>query len=79
MKCKLCRREVKDGSDLCIYHAAARDNLYKGYDRWLQAYGELSWKAYLERILNLQEAGAWVREVAKLELEKEGLDGGVKE
>ena len=71
MKCRLCRRESETGSDLCRYHKQARVALEEGYKAWKDAYDELSWMEYLDRIIGNGETGEWVREIAKLMLAKE--------
>lgn len=68
--CIICQREQEASSELCRYHSVADENLRAGYEKWCYAYGELSWKDYLKRLLELPETGAWVKEVASWELKK---------
>lgn len=59
----------------CTYHEKAYDELKKNYDGWVEAYGKLSWREYLERLLGKKETGSWVKDVIMLELKenKRGL------
>ncbi len=70
MKCRLCRRETERESALCVYHGKAREALRAGYERWSDAYGELSWRKYGNRIKGRPETGQWVKDVT---------DGGTDE
>jgi len=70
MKCRLCRRETERESVLCVFHARAREALLAGYERWSDAYGELSWKEYVNRIKGRAETGEWVKDL---------VDGGIDE
>jgi hypothetical protein len=68
--CRLCDRPVEDVERaLCEYHARAYRSLREGYGRWREAYGDLTYPEYLRRLIELPEAGRWVKEVARLELE----------
>ena len=69
MKCKLCRREAERKSVLCVFHARAREALREGYECWSDAYGELSWKEYVNRIKGRAETGEWVKDL---------VDGGYR-
>ena len=71
MKCRLCRREAERESVLCVFHTKAREALREGYGRWCDAYGELSWKEYLNRVIRNGETGEWAAEVARLMLASE--------
>ena len=67
MKCRLCRREAERGSVLCVFHTKAREALREGYKRWSDAYGELSWREYVNRIKGRAETGQWVKDLIELE------------
>lgn len=72
-KCKACSRDASS-DEFCIYHEQAYDALKKNYDAWQDAYGKISWKEYLEKLLELKETGSWVKDVIMLELkEKRGV------
>ena len=71
MKCQLCRREAEADPDLCTFHKRAREALRSGYESWREAYGELAWEAYLDRIIENGETGEWVIEVARMILARE--------
>jgi hypothetical protein len=51
---------------LCEYHAMALGNLINKFEVWKLAYGELTWRSYMERVKGLEETGLWVKEVIKL-------------
>jgi hypothetical protein len=72
-KCRACSREASSNK-FCAYHENAYDTLKKNYDAWQDAYGRISWKEYLERLLERKETGSWVKDVIMLELkEKRGV------
>lgn len=70
MKCELCQREAVAEEKLCQYHRMAKESLVSNFKRWQEAYGDLSWKEYCERLLKLQETGVWVKEIATHMLNK---------
>jgi hypothetical protein len=67
MLCKLCRKEVKKGEELCRYHSDARSALKNGYSRWKEAYSGMPWDAYLNRVKTAEGTGEWVKQVITLE------------
>lgn len=68
MGCPACGRKVQDR--YCASHEKALQNLHIHYDTWVHAYGQISWKNFLEKLEGMQETGAWVKEVIKVELKK---------
>lgn len=62
LKCKLCHREAKD-EGLCEHHLLAMKKLREGYSRWKEAYSRIEWEDYMRRVLELGEAGEWVKDV----------------
>ena len=61
---------------LCQYHHSALAALRRSYDKWARGFGELSWNAYLQRIIKLPNTGVLVKEVAVLGLREDlGRDG----
>jgi hypothetical protein len=64
VKCLLCKRE--SGSELCKYHQTARENVELAYRRWVDAYGSIGWKTYLDRVITNSQTGQWAKEVARL-------------
>jgi hypothetical protein len=76
MKCKVCNRIV-GGTDLCIYHIKALENVRKNYEVWNKALG-ISWTDYLDEIRKNSLTGEWAKEVAKY-LIKDEEKPGVKE
>ena len=67
MRCKLCRRQSKDGAVLCRYHWEAEAALKSGYARWKEAYPGIAWGDYLNRVKTAEGTGQWVKEVITLE------------
>ena len=67
MKCKLCPREAEGKAEFCSRHLAAREMLRKTYHVWKDAYSELSWGEYLDKVKQLKGTGQWVKEVIELE------------
>jgi len=65
-KCRACSRDASN--KFCTYHERAYSALKKNYDAWRDAYGKISWREYLERLLELKETGSWVKDVIMLEL-----------
>jgi hypothetical protein len=63
MKCVVCQREAV--SDLCVYHAEARENLRLAYPMWEKAYGGIEWKAFLDNVKRSPQTGQWAREIAE--------------
>ncbi len=68
MKCEVCRREAEADSSLCAFHKRAGESLRSEYKSWSEAYGELTWEEYLDRIIENGETGEWVVEVARMML-----------
>lgn len=68
MTCLACGKQAQDR--YCAYHEKALQNLRAHYDTWVHAYGNISWEKFLERLEEMQETGAWVKEVIKVELKK---------
>lgn len=64
MKCRLCAREAV--TDLCRYHHESRGKVESSYALWTLAYGKISLKEYLDRIIKNSETGQWAKEAAEL-------------
>ncbi|MGC9778370.1 MAG: hypothetical protein HZR80_03935 [Candidatus Heimdallarchaeota archaeon] len=71
-QCVVCKSTIEKGS-YCDAHSIAKKNLENRFKDWQKAYGKLSWKEYLTRMVNNQEIpiGNWAREVADYLLKKE--------
>jgi hypothetical protein len=68
-KCAACHRQVVvKGKKYCIYHTQAYDSLQKQYTAWVNAYGGISQKDYMNKLLSLDETGSWVKDVINIEL-----------
>jgi hypothetical protein len=67
MQCKVCKREAETSHGLCRHHSEARDALKSGYKRWQEAYSDISWGEYLNRVKALDETGRWIKEVISVE------------
>lgn len=63
MKCLLCAREAV--SDLCEYHASAKETVERAYPAWEKAYGGLGWKDYLDNVKRNPQTGQWAKEIAE--------------
>jgi hypothetical protein len=64
--CRLCKRDCAPSSALCKYHLMAKRNIESGYKQWMEAYGDLTMKEYLQKIGRNPETGQWAKEVAEL-------------
>jgi hypothetical protein len=64
MKCEICGREAS--GDLCVYHERAREHLESAYASWARAYGGITRRAYLDRVITNAQTGQWAKEVAQL-------------
>lgn len=62
MKCKICSREAI--TDYCELHEKAYENIVQKYSVWKRAL-EISWKEYLNEVLENPNTGMWAKEVAK--------------
>jgi len=71
--CRLCKRECAKSSTFCQFHQIAKRNLDSGYRKWAEAFGSITMKEYLQRVMLSKESGQWVKEVAEL-LTRESLD-----
>jgi DNA topoisomerase-1 len=60
-KCGICGRDAKE-DELCRYHFEALNNLRAAYEGWNTASG-VSWEQYLERLVQIEETGRWVKDV----------------
>jgi hypothetical protein len=71
-KCIACyRHTVAKDKKYCIYHSQAYDSLQKQYDLWVHAYGGISKRDYMNKLLTLSQTGSWVKEVINEELKGE--------
>jgi hypothetical protein len=64
MKCRICKREGTDG--LCRYHQEAKKRVESAYGLWVNAYGFMGRKTYLDRVITNNQTGLWAKEVAEL-------------
>jgi len=62
VKCLVCGRTSKKA--LCARHSLACKKLILKYAKWKKAL-EISWPNYLERLVKSEEAGEWVKQVAR--------------
>jgi hypothetical protein len=64
--CVVCNEAPEqDTGEYCSAHDRALANIHDAYATWLEAYGKLAFKEYLERVLRLSETGERVMELAK--------------
>ena len=68
-QCPICKKDMENlHEQYCMNHSKAKNELKKGYEAWLKAYGSLSWDDYLQKILNLEGlVGDFVKEIAQHE------------
>ena len=72
--CAICNAPMVEGSRFCKCHQKSFEQLELAFAKWKLAYsGQLEWKAFLERLLQLSETGQKVREVIRLVLEEESV------
>ncbi len=67
LSCVICNR--KSDNRFCKYHMQAHMMLKDNYKEWRKAYGDVTWREYLARLLELEETGSWVKDIIKYELE----------
>ena len=70
INCIICKREIPSG-DYCKYHQQAYQNLKEKYSEWLEAFSELTFAEYLQKLIANPDTGLWVKEVAE-DLVKKG-------
>jgi len=66
--CPICKEEIEENTPYCSMHNLAKKVLKEGYERWLKAYGVLSWDDYIRKIIDLHGlTGEAVQAVAEHE------------
>ncbi|MEM3712527.1 MAG: hypothetical protein QXR97_03210 [Thermoproteota archaeon] len=67
LKCIVCSRIIEESSKMpfCSLHIRAYSNLAAKYGDWKRAYGELSPREFLEKIVKNEHSGRWVKEVVQ--------------
>lgn len=63
MKCQICGRDA--AADLCAYHQAAKEKVRAAYALWVNAYGRIEWKDYLDNVKRNPQTGQWAKEIAE--------------
>ena len=61
MKCMVCDREALE--KYCEFHEKAYQNVVQKFEDWKRATG-ISWKGYLEALVENAYTGCWAKEVA---------------
>ncbi len=62
----MCNETVEqDAGEYCSAHNRALANIRDEYATWLEAYGKLTFKEYLEQVSKLSETGERAIELAK--------------
>jgi hypothetical protein len=71
-RCSLCHREGVEGG-YCGYHRVAHAHLVGAYKVWEKSV-EVSWKEFLDDVIEAKETGEWVKDIAQdlLSTEKTG-------
>ncbi|NOJ27625.1 MAG: hypothetical protein DA330_06410 [Nitrososphaera sp.] len=70
MKCQACSKDAMPDQSYCKHHLAALDGLHSHYKTWISAYGEMAWKDFMTKLLEMKETGSLVKEVISEELKK---------
>lgn len=70
-KCALCDRLSDKNGVYCFLHGESLSQIREKFMRWQEAFGEMSWERYLERIIELKETGDQAKEVARHLLNQE--------
>jgi hypothetical protein len=65
-RCAACHR-TKLAGKYCLHHARALQSIKDHHRVWSEAYGEISWPEFLDRISKMDETGKWVIEVIDVE------------
>lgn len=68
--CPICGRDKQD--EFCPYHQTAFDNLKEMHTKWETAAG-FSWEDYLDKLLDIESTGRWVRDVIEFIMQQDGL------
>lgn len=69
LKCKICGKEIVN-RDYCTLHENAYQNLIEKFELWKKALN-LSWKDYLNKIIENTLTGTKAKEVAEALLSEE--------
>ena len=71
-KCVVCSSTIEKGQ-FCDAHLIAKKNLEDSFKDWQKAYGKLTRKEYLEKLINDYDipVGEWAKEVAEYLLKKD--------
>jgi len=71
-KCVVCSSIIEKGQ-FCDAHLIAKKNLEDSFKEWQKAYGKLTRKEYLEKLINDYDipVGEWAKEVADYLLKKD--------
>jgi hypothetical protein len=65
--CSICFQATS--GKYCAYHYRSFDKLVSGYESWKRALGEISWRNYLRKVIELQETGSSIRDIIQKELQ----------
>jgi hypothetical protein len=69
-KCSACSRKVLTRKKYCFYHSQALDDIMEHYKKWVHVYEIISWNDFLNKLLNMNETGSWIKEVIAVELKR---------
>jgi hypothetical protein len=59
-----------DEKKYCCHHSQALDDIMEHYKKWVHAYEIISWNDFLNKLLNMNETGSWIKEVIAVELKR---------
>ena len=65
--CSICS-EMTSGK-YCAYHRRSFDKLVSCYQSWKRALGEISWRDFLRKVIELQDTGSSIRDIIQKELQ----------
>ena len=69
-QCLICKaaRDATIKVPFCKKHYKAYEELKKGYELWLAAYGTLTWEDYLKKLSKIDGVGSFILDVIDYEL-----------
>ncbi|MCF2135659.1 MAG: hypothetical protein K9W43_00275 [Candidatus Thorarchaeota archaeon] len=74
-RCPICNRISEDADNgFCRYHLEAKKNLATSYEKWKRAL-DISWEEYLDRVIELDGTGSWVKEIVEVLRTKDASSG----
>ncbi len=66
-KCAACHRKPLAGKKYCVHHSQAYESLMNHYKAWVAAYGSISIRDFMDKLLKMDETGSWIRQIIDAE------------